>query len=110
MKKSICLAILSTCASFAAGAATIEMKVHGMVCGFCAQGIEASLRKNPAVIDVIVSLESKLVVVETRGSEDIADANLKKSIADAGYDVKSITRTQRALAEYRADLGKGQGK
>ena len=89
-----------------AQAATIEMKVHGMVCGFCAQGIEASLRKNPAVVDVVVSLESKLVVVETRGTDDIADADLRKSISDAGYDVKSITRTERALADYRADIGR----
>jgi hypothetical protein len=57
----------------------------------------------------MVSLESKLVVVETRGAEDIADADLKKSIADAGYDVKTITRTERALADYRADNG-GAGK
>ena len=93
-------------ASLTAQAATIEMKVHGMVCGFCAQGIEASLRKNPAVVDVMVSLETKLVVVETRGSEDIADSVLKKSIADAGYDLKSVTRTERALADYRAGIGR----
>jgi copper chaperone CopZ len=108
MKKSLCLAIVFSFASVAAHAATIEMKVHGMVCGFCAQGIEASLRKNPAVVDVMVSLETKLVVVETRGAEDIADADLKKSIADAGYDVKSITRTERALADYRADVGRAK--
>jgi copper chaperone CopZ len=108
MKKSFCLAIASILASFATGAATIEMKVHGMVCGFCAQGIEASLRKNPAVVDVMVSLESKLVVVETRGTEDIADTELEKSIADAGYEVKSITRTECALAEYRADIGRAK--
>lgn|SRR5688572_916584 len=106
MKKSFCLAAALTLASFAAQAATIEMKVHGMVCGFCAQGIEASLRKNPAVVDVMVSLESKLVVVETRGTEDIADSVLKKAIADAGYDLKSVTRTERALADYRADIGR----
>jgi copper chaperone CopZ len=104
MKKCF-LFMVFTLASIAAHAATIEMKVHGMVCGFCAQGIEASLRKNPAVVDVMVSLESKLVVVETRGAEDIADAELRKSIADAGYDVKTITRTERALADYRADNG-----
>jgi copper chaperone CopZ len=105
MKKSLFLAAALVLTSFTANAATIEMKVHGMVCGFCAQGIEASLRKNPAVVDVMVSLETKLVVVETRGAEDIADSVLKKSIADAGYDVKSITRTARALADYRADIG-----
>jgi periplasmic mercuric ion binding protein len=106
MKKSFCLAAALTLATFSVQAATIEMKVHGMVCGFCAQGIEASLRKNPAVVDVMVSLETKLVVVETRGTEDIADSVLKKSIADAGYDLKSVTRTERALADYRADIGR----
>jgi copper chaperone CopZ len=106
MKRSLLLAAALVLASFASHAATIEMKVHGMVCGFCAQGIEASLRKNPAVVDVMVSLETKLVVVETRGAEDIADSELRKSIADAGYDVKSITRTTRALADYRADTGR----
>ena len=106
MKKSFFLSVALTLASLTAQAATIEMKVHGMVCGFCAQGIEASLRKNPAVVDVMVSLETKLVVVETRGTEDIADSDLKKSIADAGYDLKSVTRTERALADYRADIGR----
>ena len=108
MKKSFSLAVALALASLTAQAATIEMKVHGMVCGFCAQGIEASLRKNPAVVDVVVSLETKLVVIETRGTEDIADSVLKKSIADAGYDLKSVTRTERALADYRADIGRAK--
>ena len=107
MKKPFCLAA-ALLFTMSAQAATIEMKVHGMVCGFCAQGIEASLRKNPAVVDVMVSLETKLVVVETRGAEDIADADLKKSIGEAGYDVKTITRTDRALADYRADISQAR--
>jgi copper chaperone CopZ len=110
MKKSFLLVAASVLASFAANAGTIEMKVHGMVCGFCAQGIEASLRKHPAVVDVMVSLETKLVVVETRGAEDIADSELEKSIADAGYDLKSVTRTERPLADYRADIGADIGR
>ena len=66
MKRFLCLSTVLILASFAARATTIEMKVYGMVCGFCVQGIEASLRKNPAVVDVVVSLEDKLVIVETR--------------------------------------------
>lgn len=108
MKKNFFLTAALLLVGVAAQAGTIEMKVHGMVCGFCAQGIEASLRKNPAVVDVMVSLETKLVVVQTRGTEDIADADLRKSIGDAGYDVKSITRTERALADYRADIGRAK--
>jgi copper chaperone CopZ len=91
-------------ASVAARAETIEMTVYGMVCGFCAQGIEASLRKNPATVDVLVSLEKKLVVVKTKEGEDIADPELKKAIADAGYDMKSVTRTKRSMEDVRKDL------
>ena len=86
---------------FAANATTIEMKVYGMVCGFCAQGIEKILRKNPATQDVVVDLEKKLVVVTTREGQDISDADLTKAIGDAGYDVKQIARTERSLDDIR---------
>jgi len=104
MKRLLCLGTILMLASLSARATTIEMKVYGMVCGFCAQGIEASLRKNPAVVDVLVSLENKLVVVETRGSQDIDDAALTKAIADAGYDLKAVVRTQRTMADHRAGI------
>jgi copper chaperone CopZ len=87
-----------------ANAGTIEMKVYGLVCGFCAQGIEKTLRKNPATADVVVSLEHKLVAVSTREGADIPDAELTRALTDSGYDVKGITRTQRSLAEIRAEL------
>ena len=85
-------------------AETIEMKVFGMVCGFCAQGIEANLRKIPATSDVVVSLERKLVVVQTRDGEDIPDATLKKAITDAGYDLKQVERTRRSMKDIRNEL------
>ena len=89
-----------------ANAGTIEMKVYGLVCGFCAQGIEKTLRKNPATSDVIVSLEHKLVAIATRDGADISDAELTQALTDAGYDVKGITRTQRSLGEIRTELGR----
>ena len=88
----------------AANAGTIEMKVYGLVCGFCAQGIEKTLRKNPATADVVVSLENKLVAVATREGQDIPDADLTKALTEAGYDVKGISRTQRSLDDIRAEL------
>jgi periplasmic mercuric ion binding protein len=88
----------------AANAGTIEMKVYGLVCGFCAQGIEKTLRKNPATADVIVSLEHKLVAIATRDGADISDAELTQALTDSGYDVKGITRTQRSLDEIRAEI------
>ena len=91
MKKFVLvLALLATAAASRAG--TIEMKVFGMVCGFCAQGIESNLRKNPEITEVQVSLEKQLVVVKTRDGQDVPDAALEKAITDAGYDLKAVTR------------------
>ncbi len=87
-------------------AGTIEMKVNGLVCGFCAQGIEKTLRRNPATADVVVSLENRLVAVATKEGQDIADRELTLALKNAGYDVKAIARTARSIADIRADLAK----
>ena len=104
MKKLLCTFLALLLASVVANAGTIEMKVYGLVCGFCAQGIEKTLRKNPATADVVVSLENKLVAIETKDGDDIADAELTRALTDAGYDVKAIARTQRSMSEIRASL------
>ena len=103
MKRTLLFSIL-VFASAVASADTIEMKVYGLVCAFCAQGIEKTLRKNPATEDVVVSLEHKLVAVATREGQDIPDAELTQALTDSGYDVKGITRTQRSLEQIRAEL------
>jgi len=87
-------------------AETIELTVNGLVCAFCAQGIEKTLRKNPAVTDVVVSLEDKLVAIATKPGLDIPDQDLRKALTDSGYDVKTIARTQTTLGGIRARLKK----
>ena len=99
MKKFLC--VVALCAGFAARADTIEMKVFGMVCGFCAQGVETRLRKIPGTVDVFVSLETQLVAVRARDGTDISDEDLRNAIAAAGYDLKSVARTKRDFAELR---------
>jgi copper chaperone CopZ len=86
----------------AAFATTIEMTVNGLVCGFCAQGIEKTLRKNPATAEVLVSLENRLVAVMTKDGQDISDEELRKALTNAGYDVKAIVRTENSLNDLRA--------
>ena len=102
MKKSFAALLLFV--AIGANAGTIEMKVYGLVCGFCAQGIEKTLRKNPATADVVVSLENKLVAVATKEGTDITDAVLTQALQDAGYEVKGITRTQRSMQQIRDSL------
>jgi copper chaperone CopZ len=100
LKRFIVLALLAANAQ----AATIEMTVNGLVCGFCAQGIEKTLRKNPATADVLVSLENRLVAIATREGTDIADAELRKALTDAGYDVKAIQRTDNSIDALRSKV------
>jgi copper chaperone CopZ len=85
-------------------AATIEMSVNGLVCAFCAQGIEKQLRKFPATADVVVSLEEKLVAVALKDGQDIPDTELRRALTNAGYTVKSIARSETPIAELRDRL------
>ena len=87
-----------------ASAATIEMEVNGLVCGFCAQGIEKTLEGLPATEGVLVSLEHRLVAVKLRDGGDIDDTTLRKALKDAGYTVVGIRRTERSLDELRTQV------
>ena len=95
-------------ASASAQAATIEMQVNGLVCAFCAQGIEKQLRKFPATADVIVNLEHKLVAVALKDGQDIPDTELRRALTNAGYSVKAIQRTETPIAELRERLRQGK--
>jgi copper chaperone CopZ len=86
----------------AALAGTIELTVNGLVCGFCAQGIEKTLRRNPATADVLVSLEHRLVAVATKDGMDIADTELREALTNAGYEVKAIARTDTPIDTLRS--------
>ena len=55
-----------------ASAKTIEMDVNGLVCAFCAQGIEKTLKGFPATAGVFVSLEHRIVAVQLKDGEVIA--------------------------------------
>lgn len=87
-----------------AAAATIEMDVSGLVCAFCAQGIEKKLRAFPATADVVVSLEKRLVALSTKDGAGIGDEELKRALTDAGYSVKAIRREDETLDAVRHRL------
>jgi mercuric ion binding protein len=95
----IALAVLATSCAYAT---TIEMNVNGLVCAFCAQGIEKKLRKLPATADVVVSLEERLVAVALKDGQDIPDADLRKALTDAGYSLIAIKRTDTCIDTVRA--------
>lgn len=82
-------------------AKTIEMDVNGLVCAFCAQGIQKTLKAFPAAEAVYVSLENRIVAVQLKDGSDIDDAILRKAITDSGYTVVAIRRTDASLDDIR---------
>jgi copper chaperone CopZ len=86
--------VMSLSLSAVTYADTIKTTVNGMVCGFCATGIEKTFKARPEVKTVTVDLEKKLVTVTTKEGQTIDDAKLKKLIANAGYSVVAIDRVK----------------
>jgi copper chaperone CopZ len=93
-------------ASTLASAKTIEMNVNGLVCSFCAQGISKAMKGFPASDGVFVSLEHRMVAVHLKDGQDIADADLRKAITDAGYKLVAVQRTDDSLADIKARVAK----
>jgi len=73
-------------------AETLLVHVSGMVCGFCAQGIEARFNKVDGVENIKVDLGEKLVTVQTKNSVRLTDEQVKKIVEEAGYATVSIER------------------
>ncbi len=89
-------------AAQASYADTVMIKVHGMVCGFCASSIEKKIRANKATADVYVNLENKIVAVSEKAGQKLDDGVLRAQIADAGYEVKAIEHVSASISEIRA--------
>ena len=87
-------------------AATQRVEVMGMVCAFCAQGIEKSLQTIKDVNDVYVNLDNYFVIIESKNTVGIPDEMIKNIIVDAGYDVKKIETINASVKEIRASYEK----
>jgi copper chaperone CopZ len=73
-------------------AETIKTTVNGMVCAFCATGIEKTFRKQPEVDTVHVDLSKKLVTIKTKPGKTLGDAKIKEVVTYSGYTMGKIVR------------------
>ena len=92
MQKHLLTIIIFFGLSAAISADTIKATVNGMVCGFCATGIEKTFRAQPEIKSVNVDLENKLVTIETKQGRTLDDARIKKLLGNAGYSVVAVAR------------------
>jgi copper chaperone CopZ len=92
MRKAVltCLALITLVSG--ALAETITTTVNGMVCAFCATGIEKTFRKQPEVSSVKVDLPKKQVVIQTKPGKTLSDAKIKEVVTYSGYTMGQIRR------------------
>ena len=84
-------------------AQSIQATVNGMVCAFCAQGIEKKLRALTQTQDVYVNLGRKVVAVQIKEGATLSPDTVREVVKEAGYDVASI-------ADGRQNDGADQGR
>ena len=103
MKKLIALMLLAV--SFSAQAAqTLKAEVNGMVCAFCAQGIEKKLRALSQTQDVYVSLKDRVVAVEIKDGQTLAPQTVRDLVKDAGYEVVAMETLPLSAKQVKAGV------
>lgn len=79
---------------FAGETADIDVKVKGMVCSFCVQGIEKKFKGETSVDNVKVNLDESLVSIWLKENQSLNDERIESLVKDAGYNVAEIKRQE----------------
>jgi len=104
MKKLYAIIFVTFFSQTALAAQTMKVSVNGMVCAFCAQGIEKKLRALSQTKDAYVNLKQRIVAVEIKESQTLSQDTVKDLIKDAGYDVTNIEISELSAAQIKAEL------
>ena len=68
----------------------VVVSVQGMVCDFCARGIEKTFSKDKRVSKIDVDLASGKVLLAFPGADDIDSADIRKKILNNGLNTTDI--------------------
>lgn len=104
MKKTLIAILLAVFLSPAFAVTSMKATVNGMVCAFCAQGIEKRISKMLATKAVYVDLKKKIVVVEPKDGMALDQKAIIEEVKDAGYDIVKVESISKSVAELKAEL------
>jgi mercuric ion binding protein len=104
MKKTLIAILLAVFLSPAFAVTSMKATVNGMVCAFCAQGIEKRISKMPATKAVYVDLKKKIVVLEPKDGMALDQKAIIEEVKDAGYDIVKVESISKSVAELKAEL------
>lgn len=72
----------------------IEVEVQGMVCDFCAQGLQKTIGALDEVDKINVDMDSQKVSIFLKDDKDLADEKIKELIVGNGFSVVDIVHKQ----------------
>ena len=113
MKTTFTIKSIAACALIASAtgvftnvfaAESVKATVNGMVCSFCAQGIEKTLLKMPEAKAVFVDLKKKVVAVEAKDSQTLDGKKISAEIKEAGYDVVKLETVALSVEDIRTAM------
>ncbi|HEY8358298.1 MAG TPA: heavy-metal-associated domain-containing protein [Ramlibacter sp.] len=93
---------LAAAAVPAFAADSLKATVNGMVCAFCAQGIEKTISKMDATKAVFVDLKSRTVLVEAKQGKTLDQKAISAAIVDSGYDVVKLEPSTQSVDAMKA--------
>lgn len=108
MKKIITLCVLIFATSSVFAATSIKAEVNGMVCAFCAKGIEKKLKALPEQQSTYVNLKNKIVVLELKANQNVPIERFKTIIQEAGYTVNKVETVEKSAEDLRLLIEKGE--
>lgn len=102
MKRAPILLMAGLLAFSAHAVTTTKLTVNGMVCAFCAQGIEKKLAAMPQTRAVYVNLGDKIVAVEAKEGQTLDVDKVRAEVKDAGYEVVKVETVGESVEQLRA--------
>jgi len=70
----------------------VQIFVKGMVCSFCARGLEKKIKEQKSVASIKIRMKEKLVELVFKPNLTLSDKTLRKIVEDAGLRVDKIVR------------------
>ncbi|MCH7933407.1 MAG: heavy-metal-associated domain-containing protein [Gemmatimonadetes bacterium] len=74
--------------------ASVRLRVDGMVCPFCAYGLEKRLQEIASIDAVLIRISDGLVQIRTKEDQELTDAALEDAVKKSGFSLTGIERLE----------------
>lgn len=89
--RALFIVVMLMLGASAVSAESISVRINGMVCESCAQGLKETFEKMPEVENANGDVEKKILLIQTKAGMTLDDEKIKQEIIKAGYTPVSVT-------------------